>query len=45
MKLYGVDVEYLIDKARNELGYAPQVNVARGLEFSASWLRHHGLLF
>ncbi len=45
LKLYGVDVEYLIDKARNELGYAPQVNVARGLEFSASWLRHQGLLF
>ena len=45
LKLYGVDVEYLIDKAKNELGYAPQVSAARGLELSVSWLRHHGLLF
>ena len=45
LKLYGVDVEYLIDKARNELGYKPQVDAARGLEYCVSWLKHHSLLF
>ncbi len=45
LKLYRVDVEYLIDKARNRLGYEPQVNAAQGLEFSESWLRQHGILY
>jgi nucleoside-diphosphate-sugar epimerase len=45
LKLYGTDVRYSIDKARDRLGYEPRVGVSRGLEFSAAWLRQHGLLF
>ena len=45
LKLYGLDVEYPIAQARNQLGYHPQVGVSQGLEFSAAWLRHQGLLF
>jgi hypothetical protein len=45
LKLYGIDAEYVIDKARNGIGYAPRVNVAEGLGFCASWLEHHGILF
>ena len=45
LKLYGLDVQYPIEKARNQLGYTPQVSVSQGLEFSAAWLRHHELLF
>lgn len=45
LKLYGIDVEYVIDKARSRLGYAPQVNVEKGLEFCVPWLHHHGILY
>ena len=45
LKLYGVDVEYVIDKAKSDLGYTPKVNVADGLKFSAAWLDHHGILY
>jgi nucleoside-diphosphate-sugar epimerase len=45
LKLYGMDVQYPIDKARQQLGYAPQVGVSQGLEFGVAWLRQHGLLF
>lgn len=45
LKLYGRDVEFTIDKAKEKLGYAPQVSIAQGLEFSAAWLEQHGLLF
>lgn len=44
MKLYGVEVEYAIDKARKMLGYAPRVQVSQGLSFCASWLRRQGLV-
>ena len=45
LKLYGINTEYVIDKARNRIGYVPRVNVAEGLGFCASWLHHHGILF
>ena len=45
LKLYALDVEYTIDQARKQLGYAPQVGVSQGLEFGAAWLRQHDLLF
>jgi nucleoside-diphosphate-sugar epimerase len=45
LKLYGLDVEYPIDKARDRLGYSPQVSVSQGLEFGVAWLRQQGLLF
>jgi len=45
LKLYGIDAEYPIDKARHQLGYEPMVEIAQGLESCVSWLRHHELLF
>jgi nucleoside-diphosphate-sugar epimerase len=45
LKLYGLDVEYLIDKARARLEYAPQVGANQGIEFGAAWLRQQELLF
>ncbi len=45
LKLYGIDLEFPTDKARNKIGYVPQVNVTDGLGFCVSWLRHHGILF
>ena len=45
LKLYGINTEYVIDKARNRIGYLPRVNVSEGLGFCASWLHHHGILF
>lgn len=44
LKLYGLDVQYSIDKARRQLGYQPQVGVTQGLAFSAAWLRQQCLL-
>jgi nucleoside-diphosphate-sugar epimerase len=34
---FGTDNRYAIDKAQNELGYAPQVGVRDGLRLAASW--------
>ena len=45
LKRYRQDAEYMIDRARDRLGYEPRVTVSRGLEFSAAWLRHHGVLY
>jgi UDP-glucose 4-epimerase len=45
LKLYGLDVKYVIDRAREDLGYSPLVNVNKGLDFSVTWLRQQGLLF
>ncbi len=45
LKLYGLRVEYSIDKARQRIQYAPQVNVSQGLDLTVAWLRHHELLF
>jgi nucleoside-diphosphate-sugar epimerase len=43
LELFRLEAEYSIDKARATLGYTPQVDVAQGLDFCVSWLRHHGL--
>ncbi len=45
LKLFALDVEYTIDKARTRLDYSPQVSVSQGLEFSVAWLRQQALLF
>lgn len=45
LKLYGRDIEFPIGKAHTVLGYAPQVGLSQGLEFSVAWLRQQGLLF
>ena len=45
LKRYRVDAEYVIDKARTMLGYAPKMKVSQGLEHSVAWLRHHGILY
>ena len=45
LKLYGIDTEYLIDEAREKIGYSPQVKVEQGLAFCAAWLDRHGILF
>jgi nucleoside-diphosphate-sugar epimerase len=42
LKLFGQRVEYSIDKAKQTLGYAPQVDVAQGVDFSVAWLRQQG---
>lgn len=35
---------YSIDKARRELGYEPQVNLAEGMARTEAWLREEGLI-
>ena len=45
LKRYRVDAEYVVDKARDKLGFDPQVDVAQGLAHSVAWLHHHGVLF
>jgi nucleoside-diphosphate-sugar epimerase len=45
LKLYGVSAEYVIEKARDKLGYAPCVDVTRGLDFCVAWLRQQGILY
>jgi len=37
--LYGADNRYAIDKARRELGYAPQVPLKEGIRLAAAWHR------
>jgi nucleoside-diphosphate-sugar epimerase len=44
LKLYGVDAEYVIEKAKTKLGYTPRVETAQGLDFCVAWLRQHGLV-
>lgn len=45
LKLYGVHADYVIDKARAGLGYAPAVGVTQGLDYSVRWLTRHGVLY
>jgi nucleoside-diphosphate-sugar epimerase len=35
--LFGTDNRHLIDKARHDLGYAPQVDLRQGLRLAAAW--------
>ena len=45
LKLYRVEAEYVIDKARAELGYVPQVNLQQGLTHCVAWLNQQGVLY
>jgi nucleoside-diphosphate-sugar epimerase len=40
VKLYGADNHLSIDKARRDLGYAPQVPLRKGVQFAATWYLH-----
>jgi 2-alkyl-3-oxoalkanoate reductase len=39
--LYGTDNRHSIDKARSELGYAPQVSIRGGVQLACIWYRQH----
>jgi predicted dehydrogenase/nucleoside-diphosphate-sugar epimerase len=43
LKLYGIRAEYPIDKARQQLGYAPRVGSEQGLAWCAAWAAQQGL--
>jgi nucleoside-diphosphate-sugar epimerase len=38
--LFGADNRHSIDKARRDLGYAPQVSLREGVRLAATWYRH-----
>jgi nucleoside-diphosphate-sugar epimerase len=42
--LYGRTVDFPTDRAEAELGYTPQVSMARGVSLSARWFLHEGVL-
>jgi nucleoside-diphosphate-sugar epimerase len=44
LKLYGVRAQYSIEKARDQLGFVPKVDIGQGLRWSVEWLRQQGLL-
>ncbi len=39
--LYGTDNRHSIDKARAELGYAPQISIKEGIRLACIWYRQH----
>jgi nucleoside-diphosphate-sugar epimerase len=39
VKLFGTDNRHAIDKARGELGFSPQVDLAEGVRLAAGWYR------
>jgi nucleoside-diphosphate-sugar epimerase len=39
VKLFGTDNRHAIEKARRELGYAPQVPIREGVRLAAAWYR------
>jgi nucleoside-diphosphate-sugar epimerase len=44
VQLFGTDNRHAIDKARRELGYAPQVPVREGIRLAAAWYRQNTAL-
>ena len=38
--LFGADNRHSIDKARRDLGYAPQVPLREGVRLAATWYQH-----
>jgi nucleoside-diphosphate-sugar epimerase len=42
VNIFGTDNRHAIDKARRELGYAPQVAIREGIRLAAEWYRAHG---
>ncbi|MCA9152089.1 MAG: NAD-dependent epimerase/dehydratase family protein [Planctomycetales bacterium] len=45
LKLYRVRAEYVIDQARQDLGYTPLVGVDEGLRQSVAWLKAYGVVY
>jgi nucleoside-diphosphate-sugar epimerase len=43
-RMYSRTAHYPTDRARDMLGYAPNVDMQRGVELSAAWLRHHRIV-
>lgn len=43
VKFLGLNLDYSIDKARNRLGYDPQVGFDEGMDQTFAWLRAEGL--
>lgn len=41
--LYGAENRHSIDKARAELGYAPQVSIREGVKYAAAWYKQGGM--
>lgn len=41
--LYGRNAEFPTVRARDDLGYTPAVDMARGIELSTLWLSHEGI--
>jgi nucleoside-diphosphate-sugar epimerase len=39
-KFLGLNLDFCIDKARRELGYAPQFTVSDGMQRTVDWFRH-----
>lgn len=39
VKLFGTDNRHAIDKARQEIGYTPQVSLVEGVRIAAAWYR------
>jgi nucleoside-diphosphate-sugar epimerase len=42
--MFGSDNRHLIDKARRELGYAPQVPLREGIRLAVAWYRQNTML-
>ena len=43
VKLFGTDNRHSIDRARRELGYAPQVTLRDGIRLAAAWYKQQAL--
>jgi nucleoside-diphosphate-sugar epimerase len=43
-ELFGTDQGFLIDKARQDLGYEPKVSFDKGMSITELWLRESGLV-
>jgi nucleoside-diphosphate-sugar epimerase len=42
LNLFGLHVNYLIDKAKHAFGFSPMIGVDAGLAMSIAWLNHMG---
>jgi nucleoside-diphosphate-sugar epimerase len=40
LKFLGLNLDFSIDRARRELGYAPRYTFEQGLEQTLAWYRH-----
>lgn len=44
LNLFGRNVTYKITKAKELLGYEPQISIDEGLKITADWIKHQGFL-